>query len=178
MPYLLYVAQASGLILILGALFLLWKEKIFLDAETKEILFIELPWFGKLRTNAPSFALFVFGLAAIIYPIYLTHTQYIKVKQHISSDAPPVVIYAVVQERSILNNDEDYELDVPILNTENYEPQLLYFAGSASSNALVDLQTQKQGVIKLDPKIIRLGGQVKNPPVVVTEVIPKPNEFK
>jgi hypothetical protein len=171
---LLYVCQGAGILMILGGTWLIYREKIILNAVTKEPMFVELPFFGKLRTNAPALALFVLGLAAVMYPTHAIGTPYLRVKQQITSDKHPVVVYAVVRSNS-LQNDGELDLVVPILNGE-YEPQLVYVAGSITNQEAINVSQENHGVLELQPRNIEESHRISRP-AIEQDLKPKPANF-
>lgn len=60
----------AGFILTVGSLLLIWKGRIVVDAEAKQITSVELPLGIKLQTNLPMVAMFLFGGALLAFPIW------------------------------------------------------------------------------------------------------------
>jgi hypothetical protein len=144
-----HICQFSGLVMIIGSLFLIFKEKVYLDAVTKEVMFVELPKLGKLRTNAPILAVIALGLVAVIYPVYLDRTTYITVRGKVESNIHPVSVYAVASQATSGNN-EDLIIAIPQLPSKDYQPHIVFRVGSAFDDETVDLRKVKNGVIELD----------------------------
>ena len=65
-----YASAGAGFILVAGSLILIWKGRIYVDAETKTVTKIQLPLGIKLQTNLPVIALFIFGVFLLGYPIH------------------------------------------------------------------------------------------------------------
>jgi hypothetical protein len=65
-----YICAIAGLILVVGSLFLIWKGRIYVDAETKTVTKVELPLGIKLQTNLPVLAMFIFGALLLGYPVH------------------------------------------------------------------------------------------------------------
>lgn len=63
----------GGFILLIGGLILIAKKKVLIDPETKAVVDIEIPYFGKMKTNIPGLAFFMFGCALIVYSTVLSH---------------------------------------------------------------------------------------------------------
>ena len=176
LQYLYLVCQGAGLTMILGTIFLLFREKIFLDAETKRVLYVELPLLGKMKTNTPTLALFVLGLCAVLYPPYIARTQYLKVRQKISSNMHPVAVYVAVRADLIPDNME-MQLSLPILSDQDYDPKIIYVAGTITNSFDIDLKTQHNGVIVLPPQWIQDHTDFPASSIKV-DVAPKPEGFK
>lgn len=115
-----YLCEAAGAFMIVGGIVLIYKQKIFIDRESKQITEIETP-LGKFRTNIPALFLFVLGFIPLIFPIWELH-------QHRPSEkvvgeftvtgktgaALPITVYAVADHQD-LNHPGQYELTVPPL---------------------------------------------------------------
>jgi hypothetical protein len=65
-----YLCAISGLVLVLGSLILIGKGRIYIDAETKKVTHIELPFGIRLTSNAPVLIMFLFGSFLLAFPIY------------------------------------------------------------------------------------------------------------
>lgn len=172
---LLYLCQAAGLVMICGGIVLLYQQKIRLDEITKEIN-VDVPFFGKLRTNAPAIALFIIGFIPLMYPLQHAKTEYIHVRQAIESDNHPVLVYAVVGSRA-LQSDGELHLSIPVVANEDYSPQLIYVAGEITDEQELLLESQKGGVITLQRKIIqhKKGGSI---PAIQPDVTKMPENFR
>jgi hypothetical protein len=71
MTQILYLLCAiAGFIITVGSLILIWKGRIVVDAEAKQITNMELPFGIKLQTNLPMALMFVFGGALLAFPIW------------------------------------------------------------------------------------------------------------
>jgi hypothetical protein len=183
--YLFYLCSAGGLLMIFGAIWLLSKEKLFLDAQTKEVLFVELPFLGKVRTNAPTVFLIVLGVTAIFYPVYVSketvaNTRYYQIEQKVISDAHPVTVYLVVHEQN-LEQDGPIIFPMPALNDQSYAPELIYVTGMGTSgHRPIPLNEEHQGVIKLTDEAIQVpkGSQVRQTPLLQQFIKPKPANFQ
>ena len=166
--------QITGIVMIVGALFLIFKEKVYLDAATKEMMYVELPKLGRLKTNAPILAVIVLGLVAVLYPVHLDHTTYITVRGHVESNSHPVSVYAVAGQATSGNNDT-LIISIPQLASKDYQPHIVFRVGSAFDDEIIDLKKVKDGVIELDPvKLIDLNSTPALQPVDAA----KPSEFK
>lgn len=68
------VLVAVGLVVVLIGAYLVFHQKAYYDPESKTITSFEIPFFGKLKTNAPALVVCVGGLA-IVYLGYseMTH---------------------------------------------------------------------------------------------------------
>lgn len=64
-----YVCAIAGFILVGGSLLLIWKGRIYINTETKQVTQIELPLGIKLQTNLPVLAVFIVGAFLLAFPI-------------------------------------------------------------------------------------------------------------
>lgn len=145
---LLYISQLTGLIMTIGGIVLIYKQKIDINRVTKDME-ITVPFFGKLRTNTPALALFVIGFFPILYPIQKLKTEYMHVQQNVDSDVHPVVIYAVVNTKTIQSGVGRFDLSIPVLPVEDYSPQIVYVAGTMTASQDVDPKQTTYGLITL-----------------------------
>lgn len=60
----------AGFVITVGSLLLIWKGRIVVDAEAKQITNVELPFGIKFQTNLPMVLMFMFGSALLAFPIY------------------------------------------------------------------------------------------------------------
>jgi hypothetical protein len=169
-----FTCQIAGFLMIIGAFWLLFKQKIYLDAQSQQPMYVELPFFGKLRTNAPSLAIIVLGVIAVGFPWYASRTKYLSVHQHFASDLYPISVYAVCHENSI-ENDGELDLSVPILSDSDYKPAIVYRVGAITQAEHLDLSTEHHGVVQLSGVTIDSGesGSQLRP-----DISPKPEAFK
>lgn len=176
LDYLLLVCAGAGVMMIAGGIWLIYREKILLDSVTKVPLYVELPFFGKMRTNAPSLALFVLGLVALVYPIRVgsARTPTLTVRQKITSTSYPVEVYGVVVSTHI-PSPGGFDLPLPVLPKE-YDPRLVYQAGTFTNFETIHPADQRGGIIQLDDRNI----QPPKPqaPATETDASAKPSGFK
>ena len=151
-----WLCSITGLIMMAGGVWLIYKEKIYIDRETNQVTEVELPWFGKFRTNAPALVLFLFGLVALIYPIYESKvvtepTKLVAIKGSVRSGTFPVYVYAV-SNMDALQASRSFRVEVPLISGGGRDCRVLYYCGTAFSEDLVDLSTAKDGVIQVAEK--------------------------
>ncbi len=79
-----FLSSFTGFIMVSGGIFLLYKEKIYIDSQTKEITALDTP-IGKFQTNTPALALFIIGFIPLIYPIWQSSKNASEL-QHIKSE--------------------------------------------------------------------------------------------
>lgn len=170
-----HICQFAGILTVVGALFLIFKEKIYLDAQTKRVMSVELPFFGKVQTNAPAFAVIVLGFAAVIYPVQRSHTTYITVEQDVDSDSPFTVNAYAVSEHATVGNNKHLTIVFPNLPDADYQPHLVLHVGNAFWDQAVHINAARHGIIILEKASLQDNGQY---PPVRPVTIEKPAGFK
>jgi hypothetical protein len=165
-----YLSSFAGLLMVAGGIWLLYKEKIYIDRESKEITEIETP-IGKFKTNAPALALFVLGFIPLIYPIWNSagFVQEIMIKGNVKATTFPVQVYAVIKSDSLMQN-RAFSLQLPV----NDEYKIIYIAGSVILEDLAEIGQKQNGEILLPPKDITPARPVAYEP----SDVPKPPEFQ
>lgn len=167
------ICQIAGIIMIGGALFLLFKEKIYLDSQTSQPTSVEIPFFGKLKTNAPALVIFALGVVAVAYPLHFDHLNYLKVTGTVESNIRPVVVY-VVSSQSTVGNGSNLEVALPQLPSKDYTPYVILVAGNIVDYVPVELSAAKNGVISIGS--VRLL-DTSNTPILQSVKVPTPEGF-
>ncbi len=150
-----YLSSFAGLVMVVGGIWLLYKQKIYIDRESKQVTEIETP-IGKFKTNIPALILFALGFVPLIYPIIKSaeNTQQINIRGKVKANEYPVQIYAVIKSESILEN-RAFSLQVPVFKDITGEYKVLYLVGNMIFEDLADLRNQKNGEIVLPGKEIQ-----------------------
>src|SRR6476661_10924552 len=88
-----YLSSFAGLVMVVGGIWLIYKQKIYIDSESKQVTEIELP-IGKFKTNLPALVLFALGFVPLIYPLYQCSGMFplLSLKGYIGGDTFPVQI--------------------------------------------------------------------------------------
>lgn len=169
-----YLSSFAGLVMVVGGIWLLYSQKIYIDSQSKEVTEIEIPFMGKLRTNTPALALFALGFIPLIYPMFQLAgmAKEVKIRGNVKANAHPILVYAVANSDSV-TQDGPFSIRVPVLgNAGDYK--ILYLVGNKTEQVIVDLKTQQSGVIDLKEKVITL----LETPKYEGNVPPSPSEFR
>jgi len=145
-----YLSSLAGLVMVVGGIWLLYKQKIYIDSESKQVIEVELP-IGKFKTNLPVLVLFALGFVPLIYPLVLCHNMFplLSLQGSVEGDAFPVQIYTVVRTDS-LNQPGDFNLRVPQLENLDQDYKILYVvSGQPPVDYHLDFQKAEKGVLKL-----------------------------
>jgi hypothetical protein len=113
----------AGFILTVGSLLLIWKGRIVVDAEAKQITNVELPFGIKLQTNLPMVLMFLFGGALLAFPIWqatrVEHQKVANLKGKIENrgqELKQLSAMAVADEKS--NIVREFVLRVPLTESQ------------------------------------------------------------
>ncbi len=119
-----YVSAAAGLVMVVGGIWLIYKEKIYIDRESKQPIEIQSP-LGSFKSNYPALTLFVLGFFPLVYPMYSINnlTQFVKVdtvriKGLVQTSARPVLVYAA-RGQDTLSSDGGFQVPVPYLGKDD-----------------------------------------------------------
>ncbi|MBI3803978.1 MAG: hypothetical protein HY282_09490 [Nitrospirae bacterium] len=169
-----YLSSFAGLIMVAGGIWLIYKQKIYIDRESKQVTEIETP-IGKFKTNVPALVLFALGFVPLIYPIVKSagFTEEVRIQGNVKASTFPVQVYAVIKSDSLLEN-RDFSLEVPVVeNGADYK--ILYIAGSLVLEDQADLRKTQDGELKLPGKELLVPAAKRFEPA---KVDPVPPEFK
>jgi hypothetical protein len=119
------IVVIGGFLMVLISLWLIAKEKIFIDRESRQPVEIELKWLGRFKANAPALTLFVFACLLMIYPLQQVNTleRYVEVdtvpvKGLVEADTYPVLVYAV-RRGDQLNKHGQFRIPVSFLGDQD-----------------------------------------------------------
>ena len=135
--YVLYIAcSLAGLIMIVGGIWLLAKQKIYLDRETKEPIDVELPGGMKVKANSPALALFLVGFIPLLYPVYKLNPEKYRVVQtanltgSIDPRADTIVVYASLAEDSVQPNEKTFRIPAHFVADQDVNYKVLLLANN------------------------------------------------
>jgi hypothetical protein len=175
------LSSVTGLLMIVGGIWLIYKEKIYIDRETKEVTEVELPFGLKFKTNIPALVLFLIGFVLLFYPIYGARqaqekgVEKIQIAGEVDGDSFPVDVHAVVTSDN-LQQPGQFALLVPRLGEGNQIYKVIYLAGGTVLADIADLESARNGKIGLPAKRILANDLVHyHPPASLPQV---PDEFK
>lgn len=152
-----YLCSVSGLILVIGGIWLLAKRKIYLKAETNEVIAIQLPRGIRFKTNVPVLGLIGLGCILLLLPIFLLGSPIEPskvVRGSIKSSIHPVIIYASIRTEAV-QQDGTFSLTIPCSRLPGYTSKLLYVAGSIIFADSVASETNGCKDVSLVEKVIR-----------------------
>ena len=149
-----YLSSLAGLIMVAGGIWLLYKQKIYIDKESSQVTEIETP-LGKFKTNIPALVLFALGFIPLIYPIVQSSgfAEEVRIMGNVKASTFPVQVYAVIKSDSLLEN-RDFSLLVPVLKGGSEEYKIIYIAGSIILEDRADLTKKQNEELHLQAKEI------------------------
>jgi hypothetical protein len=149
-----YLSSLAGLIMVAGGVWLLYKQKIYIDKESNQVTEIETP-LGKFKTNIPALVLFALGFVPLIYPIVQSSgfAEEVRIVGNVKASTFPVQVYAVIKSDSLLEN-RDFSLPVPVPKGGSEEYKIIYVAGNIILEDRVDLTKKQNEELHLQAKEI------------------------
>jgi hypothetical protein len=178
-----YVCSAAGFATIIGGIWLVAKQKIYLNAETGAIADFEIPLLGKFKTNIPSLGLFVVGSILVLWPVKLIQSMplvppTVAVRGSVTSNAHPVLIYAVIRS-AVLQQDGTFTIAMPVDMGASYDPKVLYITANTQGifDDQVELARRKNGSLELLSKRLEIP-TTATPPVFLGSQTQPSSEFQ
>jgi hypothetical protein len=131
--FLFFMSTFAGLVMIVGGMWLIYKEKIYIDKESKQPIEVKLPGNFSFKSNYPALALFALGFFPLVYPFHelpllteYVHVNNVKVKGLVHADAFPALVYAARVPYPAIKTGEEFSLAVPFVNAgEEYKILLI-----------------------------------------------------
>jgi len=170
-----YLSSFAGLVMVVGGIWLLYKQKIYIDKESKQVMEIELP-IGKFKTNLPALGLFALGFVPLIYPMTQCSDMrsQLHLKGSVDGDAFPVQVYAVVRTDS-LNQPGNFNLRVPLESVDRDYKVLYVVPGKPVVDYQPDIGEMRGGELQLPGKKFWVNGKER----FIADVVPPiPAEFR
>jgi hypothetical protein len=173
-----YFVALAGFVMVVGGMWLLYREKIYLDQESKQPISVETP-LGKFTSNYPALALFALGFVPLIYPIYSINnlTDYVKVAQVnirglAQGSAEAVFVYAT-RASDVPSKSGDFRLTVPFLDRDQNDYKLLLIVNGRVLDQVHASRVEGKNEIEVNFKSVQL-----EPSPFKGEVLPVPREFQ
>ncbi len=168
-----YGSSLAGLVMVVGGIWLLYRQKIYIDRESKQVTEIETP-IGKFKTNVPALVLFLLGFIPLIYPMVQLAgmAKEVKIRGNVRANFHPILVYAVARSESLVQ-DGEFSIQVPLFSSTG-DYKILYVAGKTIDQVPVNLKDHQKGVIDLKEKVITLTETTRFP----VAVEPRPSEFR
>jgi hypothetical protein len=118
--WLYFVCALTGVFMVVGGFWLIYKEKIYIDAESKQAIEVATP-VGTFKNNFPALTLFALGFFPLVYPMYAINdlTDYarvetLRIRGAVDAHSYPALIYASIGQDA-RNGRGDFEMKVPFV---------------------------------------------------------------
>lgn len=156
-------------VMIIGGIWLIYKQKIYIDRETKQVTEIGTP-LGNFKTNAPALMLFGLGFVPLIYPMFQLagDVREVSIRGTLQTDSP-VDVYAVIATDSLPSGGRFY-VNLPVVKNAQ-QCRLVYVSGGVIRSFDV-VHIARQDTVELTGKVIQQ--QARTP---VQTLRPVPAEF-
>src|SRR5271165_2942098 len=127
--------ELAGFVMVVGGMWLIYKQKIYIDKESGQPVEIELPGNLKFKSNYPALALFVLGFVPVIYPFHelqnlpeYPHVVRVKLTGAPSTSVYPVLIYAAIAQSAVTQDGDTFSVPVPFIGKGEEEYKILLVA--------------------------------------------------
>jgi hypothetical protein len=145
-----YLTSLAGLVMVVGGIWLIYKEKIYIDRESQQPIEIRSP-LGTFKSNYPALALFALGFFPLVYSLHEVNNMDIFVKVEevgihgaIEASTYPVLVYAVRAHDS-LNAKREFSVRVPYLGKGEDDYNILLVV---NGRVLGEAPVQRNGVTR------------------------------
>lgn len=114
--FLLVLCALTGVVMVIGGLWLMWRGKILIDKDTRKVIEVQLPWKGvKLRGITPALFFFVLACAMVVIPVvYLNQHPYAHVTGEVlTAEGTTLLVYVAVDPAVVEGQATTFTLEVP-----------------------------------------------------------------
>lgn len=173
-----YVVAAAGVFMVVGGIWLIYKEKIFIDKESNQPIEVSSP-LGSFKSNYPALTLFVLGFFPLVYPIYsinnlrdFVRVQTVRIKGPVRASAYPVLVYAA-RAQDAVGSEGQFQVPVPYLDSyDNDYKILLVVNGHVIDEARAERKAKSDAIeVNFKPVVVESSEFVPN-------VAPLPAAYK
>lgn len=128
--WLYFLSALTGVFMVVGGIWLIHAEKIYIDVESKQAIEIATP-VGTFKNNYPALTLFVLGFFPLTYPLYTVNNlsdyarvETVRIKGPVDAHSYPALIYASV-DQDARNARGEFEIRVPFVGRNQKDYKLL-----------------------------------------------------
>jgi hypothetical protein len=130
-----FITELAGFVMVVGGMWLIYKQKIYIDKESNQPVEIKLPGNFSFKSNYPALALFVLGFVPLIYPFHelsqlqeYQHVVRLKLTGVPNTNAYPALVYASVAPSAVTQNGDSFSVPVPFIGKGEEEYKVLLVA--------------------------------------------------
>jgi len=143
--FVLYFMTAfAGFVMVVGGMWLIYKQKIFIDKESNQPVEVRLPGNVSLRSNYPALVLFVLGFYPLIYPINklsqldeFPHVVKLRLTGAPSTNVYPVLVYAAAEMSAVARDGDSFSVPISFIGPGEEQYKVLLIA----NEHLIDART-------------------------------------
>ncbi len=157
-----FLSSIAGMVMVIGGIWLIYKEKIYIDRESQQPIEIRTP-FGGFRNNYPALTLFALGFFPLIYPLYAikdiqdgrVSVATVRLSGPVKMKAYPVAIYASAEDYFV-ERDGSFTVEVPTFGGRARDYKVLLVVNGQvldTQRVRVDPDTLEQEVAFMPPEI-------------------------
>jgi len=177
---LLAMTALAGFIMVVGGMWLVYKQKIYIDRESNKPIEIKLPGNFSFTGNYPALALFALGFFPLIYPLHEVRippgyvlVRNVKIKGTVHSQAYPALVYAAAAPYPVVNDGDGFDVPVPVINGDGEYKVLLIVDGHVLDSQLAKAtsETDREIEVQFKPVIV-------DPPQYKGEIKPIPASYQ
>lgn len=142
-----YLTSAAGFIMVVGGMWLIYKQKIYIDKEGTKEISVTIPGGFTMKSNYPALALFVLGFFPLVYPFTeisklseYPHVVKINLTGAPNTNTYPAIVYASVAPSAVTRQGDTFTLPVPFIGKGDEEYKVLLIV----NDLVLDSQTVKK----------------------------------
>jgi hypothetical protein len=175
---LFFMSTLAGFVMIAGGVWLIYKEKIYIDRESNKPVEVKLPGGFSFSSNYPALALFALGFFPLVYPFHELPllTKYIlvrnvKIKGLVQSDEYPALVYAAGIPYPVEKTEAGFNIAVPVTKADEEYRVLLIVNDHVVGRQTVSATASDEINVQFKPLIV-------NPPQYKGEIASVPADYK
>jgi hypothetical protein len=141
------MTELAGFVMIVGGMWLIYKQKIYIDKESNQPVEVKLPGGFSFKSNYPALALFALGFFPLIYPFHevsklqdYPHVVRIKLTGVPNTNVYPALVYAATAPSAVTQDGDSFSVRVPFIGAGDEEYKVLLVA----NDHILDNQTVKK----------------------------------
>jgi hypothetical protein len=144
---LLFMTEFAGFVMVVGGMWLIYKQKIYIDKESSQPVEVKLPGNFSFKSNYPALALFALGFFPLIYPFHeisklqdYPHVVRVKLTGVPNTHVYPALVYASVAPAAVTQDGDAFSVPVPFIGAGDEEYKVLLVA----NDHILDTQPAKK----------------------------------
>jgi hypothetical protein len=176
---LFFATTLAGFVMVVGGMWLIYTQKIYIDKESNQPVEISLPGNFRFKSNYPALALFVLGFFPLLYPFHelsqleeYPHVVWVKLTGAPNTNVYPALVYASVTPSPVTRGGDTFTVPVPFIGKGDEEYKVLLIA----NDHVLDSQTVKK--MSDGNILINFAHTISTPSEYKTTDSAVPNDYK